>query len=204
MRVIKSKAATITLMLALFASSIGAIGLGNKNCEAKWEGSIDAEMLQQVRSDLDKASGCKVLRVDLLSPGGSVFHTLEIIHDLRKAEQAGLVVEIHGGAVVASGATFVLAAGSRGMRFVRGNSLALVHGIQSRSMFGQTCSEFVADPKTDEEKMINKLLVLMANEYAALSGKPVEETFKWLKCDNTQAGFGDLLVKLGLADHVEE
>jgi len=160
-------------------------------------------MLDQVRSDLDKAKDCKVLRVDMLSPGGSVIHTLEIVHELRKAEQAGLIVEIHGESIIASGATLVLAAGSRGSRFVRGNSLALVHGVQTFSMFGQSCKEYSMDPQEDSDKAINKLIVLLANEYAALSGKSVEETYKWLECDNTQAGFGELLVKLGLADHVE-
>jgi ATP-dependent protease ClpP protease subunit len=191
-------------VLAVFLYVSTFAGVWSRSCDVRWEGGIDAMFLQQVRTDLDNSKGCKVLRVELLSPGGSVVHTLEVVHAMREAEKDGLIIEIHGGALIASGATFVLAAGSRSLRYVRGKSLTLVHGLQSGGMFGSKCVEYTPEPKDDSEKAINVLTKLMVQEYSELSGKSVDEVSKWLKCDNTQAGFGELLVQLGLADHVEE
>ena len=199
---LRSKIAAGIAAAFLFTSAF--IGFGPNPCVTRWEGMIQADFVQQVRDDLSKAQGCKVLRVELLSPGGSVIHTLEAVHAMREAEATGLIIEIHGGALIASGATFVLGAGSRGHRYARRFSLALVHGVQRASMFSQACYEFNPEAKSDEDKITNHLIQMLIQEYALITGKSLGEISEWLKCGNSQIGYGTMLVKLGIADHDEE
>lgn len=173
----------------------------------RWEGSTDLDMLKQVRSDLESAtakdSKIKVLKVYLASGGGPVITSLEIARLIRAASDKGLIVEVHGEMLVASGGTFVLAAGTPGRRYVSKSVLVLVHGVQAGGYGGGSCKDYVAEPKTEDDKAINAILRLLRNAYVLYTKKPVAEVEKWLTCGNEQVGAGDLAVTLGLADKVE-
>jgi ATP-dependent protease ClpP protease subunit len=189
----------IAMLIFIFMAVAGANWFKTDQCSVRWEGEINDAFRTMVEQDL--AKDCPVLRVDLNSPGGEVINTLQITHEMREAK-THTIIEIHGGAEIASGATFIMANGSRGHRFARVNSLALVHGIQIGSIMGSACAE--GDNETDMGKGIGQLRKVMATEYAIATGKLYSETFNWMACNNTQAGGGELLVSLGIADHVED
>lgn len=193
-----------SLMASLMLFGCSLIPIRSGTCDVRWTGEIDNDFYKQAVQDLDNAKRCSVLRVELSSPGGSVVTTLDTVYAMRKAQKAGLVIEIHGGAMVASGATLLVGAGSHGRRFVRDNSFSLVHGVQTANMFQQKCEEYNPDASTEGEKSLNHFIVILVREYSVLSGKSIEEVSTWLRCDNSQIGFGALMVKLGLADHVEK
>ena len=186
---------------ALVLALMGLIWLYTApQCEVEWTGFIGPDMAEQVRRDLEAAQSCDVLRVDLYSPGGSVFDTLRITHFMEQAKVEGLIIEIRGHTLIASGATFVLAAGSAGSRSVAPGTVVLVHGIQA-GWYG--CIDWKPNPITEDQKLLNVIYERMVIEYSKLSGKPIKETWGWLVCSNAQAGDGHLLVNLGLADRVE-
>jgi hypothetical protein len=190
------------IKLALFAFAVFAgllLWQSSHRCEAEWTGFIGMELRQQAQNDLEAASGCDVLVVSLYSPGGSVFDTLEMVRLLEQTKRNGLVVEVRGHTLIASGATFLLAAGSPGHRYVEPETLVLIHGIQV-GWYG--CKEHVNDPKEEFDKFFNVMYERLVVEYSRLSGRPIRETWGWLECGNAQAGNGWLLKNLGLADHV--
>ena len=187
---------------ALVLALTGLIWLARApQCEVEWQGFIGSDLVEQVRHDLEAAQSCDVLRVDLYSPGGSVFDTLRIVDFMEKSKEQGLIIEVRGHTLIASGATFVLAAGSVGYRAVAEGTVVLVHGIQA-GWYG--CIDWKPNPETEDQKLLNVIYERMVKEYAKLSGKPIRETWGWLVCSNAQAGDGHLLVNLGLADRVEE
>ena len=187
---------------ALILAITGLIWLARApQCEVEWTGFIGPDMAEQVRRDLEAAKSCDVLRVSLFSPGGSVFDTLRITGFMENAKEQGLIIEVHGHTLIASGATFVLAAGSAGHRRVAEGTVVLVHGIQA-GWYG--CIDYKPNPETEDQKLLNVIYERMVIEYSKLSGKPIKETWGWLVCSNAQAGDGHLLVNLGLADRVEE
>jgi ATP-dependent protease ClpP protease subunit len=183
----------------LVALLAGYVWQAQHRCEAEWTGFIGMEMRQQAQNDLEAASGCDVLVISLYSPGGSVFDTLEMVRLVEQAKRTGLVVEIRGHTLIASGATFLLGAGSPGHRYVEPETLVLIHGIQV-GWYG--CQDHKAVPMSENELFLNTVYEQMAMTYARLSGRSIRETWGWLECGNAQAGNGWLLKNLGLADHV--
>ena len=99
----------------------------------EWISDLDEDLLKRVKNDIAYALSekKKVLQVTLTSGGGSVIWSTEIARQVWQAREKGLIVEIRGVAFVASGATFVLAAGTPGRRFVSEYTLFLVHPPQS-------------------------------------------------------------------------
>ena len=192
-----------TVFLALMLGYI-ANNTVQATCTVSWAGSIDDRFEAAAKGDLATAEKvCSKFTVRIQSGGGGVFNTLEIVKAMRDARHRGLLIETRGESLVASGATFLLAAGSPGYRHVRLQGLYLVHGIQRVSWGSQTCVDSVPKPTTDDQWVENHVIKLMATEYALLSGKPVRETVQWLRCNNTQVGNGELMVRLGLADVVD-
>ena len=171
--------------------------------EVWWEGNTDFDLLKQVRSDIDSArrnKDVKTLRVTLMSPGGPVVMIMETARLVRAASDSGLVVEIHARGVIASGGTFLLAAGTPGKRFITKETLVLVHGIQYQG----SCYAFVKDPKTEEAKAVNAILNILRDLYVRLTTQPQSLVEKWLTCGEEQVGDGQLAVDLKLADAVEK
>jgi len=172
--------------------------------EVRWEGELDLDVLKQVRNDIKyataKDSKIKVLKVRLLSHGGSAIASLAIAYMVRKASDAGLVVEIHAEAVCASGCTFVLASGTPGRRYITKSTLFLVHPLQANG----SCISYVEKPTTQEEKIYNTLLLLGRDAYAKYTKRPAAEVEDWLSCGQERAGGGELAVRLGMADAVED
>jgi len=190
---------------ALFFVSWATWAVVSNGCSASWTGSIDDRFEESAKADIQKAElYCDKLVVDIHSPGGGVFSTLEVVKAMKDARNRGLLIETRGQGIVASGATFLLGAGSPGYRHVRGRGLHLVHGIQRASWLGQSCVDLVWSPNSDDGWIENHIIKLLATEYALLTGKPVRETLQWLKCKNTQVGNGELMVRLGLADVVDK
>lgn len=172
-----------------------------------WEGETDLDMLKQVRIDISRAlyDKKKVLAVTLLSPGGPVITSLEITRQVKLAREKGLIVEIRGVALIASGATFVLSAGTPGRRFISRYTFFLVHPPQSSSWGGAPeCLTNVPDPKSVQEKAINAILRIMRDMYMEFTKKSQEEVEKWLTCGNEIVGSGELALSLGMADEVRE
>ena len=171
--------------------------------EVLWEGNTDIDMLKQVRSDLQYARDnkeIKTLRVTLISPGGPVVICIEMARLIRQASDNGLKVEMHGRGIVASCGTFVLAAGTPGLRSITKETLVLVHPPQ---LMG-SCVEYKHEPKTENEKITNAILNLGRDLYARLTGQPIATAEKWLTCGNEQAGDGQLAVDLKLADQLDK
>ena len=162
-------------------------------------------MVVRTVADFRHAEGCKVFRIDLNSPGGEVVAGIDLIRQIEKAREQGQIVEFHGGGLVASMATIVIAAGSPGHRYVYLYALVVVHGVQvSEGPFGgRECFFPVAPLTTERDKIGSALIDTMATLMSKYTGKPVEVTKSWMKCGNEQYGNGLLLVRLGLADHLE-
>ena len=200
-----------TIAFALFVGLVIVVSIwwflpSNAPFTTRWEGGIDQDFLRQVRQDIDLAwKGYKYLKVDLISPGGGVLETLETARIIHQAVHKGLVVEIHGTAIVASGGTFILAAGTPGRRYITKGTLVLIHPPQVGGGFfaPPTCGAWTENPRTELEKILNVALVLMQNAYSEYTGRDVIETRRWLTCGQEQVGDGTLAITLGLADALE-
>lgn len=169
--------------------------------DVHWEGETDYDFLKMVRNDIERARSnkeIKTLRVVLMSGGGPVVTSWEIARTVRAAADSGLVVEIHGRGLVASGGTFVLAAGTPGRRYITKEAIVLVHGVQS----GRGCLAYTKEAKTEDEKLINAVLNIGRDLYIRLTTQTKAVVEKWLTCGNEQAGDGSLAVELKLADIV--
>ena len=180
-----------------------------KVCTMEIMSTTDEAMLAYVRKTVAKAlqDKCAILEVEVFSPGGPVATSVEISHVLRRARQAGLIVATFGRSFVASGATIVLSAGTPGYRQIVKNSLVLVHGIQvSSGPFGSsmTCVDSKLEGLGEDDLLSNQVILQVAAEYAANTGKPLAQTLKWLRCDNSQVGDGSLAIRLGLADFLSD
>ena len=186
----------------LFTVSCGTLLSDQDVCKADWNGAIDSAFLTKVKADLKKGKSCEKFVVTLYSPGGSVFDTLEVVREMEEAKKYQ-IVEVHGRTWVASGATFILGSGTKGHRFVHKRTVGLLHGIQLSNGWESQCGELKESPLTDNDKLLNALILTLIMEYADAAGKSLEEVFSWLECNNTQIGPGEMFVKLGLADHVE-
>jgi ATP-dependent protease ClpP protease subunit len=174
-------------------------------CETRWEDEIGSTFVEKVRGDLGKAKDakCKKLTIRLLSPGGSVILTFEAVRLMTQAKKEGLVLEIHGDTLVASGATFVLAAGSRGYRFIDRNAVYFIHPPRRGGMFTEPkCVGLKDAPKDEDEGIDNVIVIQMAKWYQKLSGKSYEEALSWVKCGTWASGSKVAIVR-GLADREE-
>lgn len=171
-----------------------------------WTGETDVDMLKQAQIDIRRAllDRKRMLSVTLLSPGGPVITSLEIARQVWLAREKGLVVEIQCVALCASGATFVLAAGTPGKRYISRYTFFVVHSVQQVSFDSRECLGVVSEPKTAQEKAINTILRIMRDYYMLFTGKPQSEVEFWLTCGNEQIGMGELAVSLGIADAVRE
>ena len=178
-------------------------------CNATWFGEIDEGFATKVREDLRKAheKQCKPFQAALMSPGGSVIWSVEISQEIKRARLKGLIVEIHGRSLVASGALTVISAGSPGHRFIARNSLIVVHAVRRGGGFGgpPICIDLntLAGKNDEDAKVIRALLYMDITEVAENTGKPWLTVASWFTCGNEQAGPGMLLVQLGLADMEE-
>lgn len=199
---LKSKLVALTLATTLLLASVFYFSPPVASaCEARWENEVTDSLLDIVRADLARAErqGCKVLRVHLISPGGSVIAGLEIAREMRLAQARGLIMEVHGSTFVVSMATVLLAAGSPGHRYVNRNVITLIHGVSRRG----SCFYLVEKPADEDEHMGNQIILTMASVLSELTMKPKTTTLEWLRCGKPQAGNGQLLKDLGFADHLE-
>jgi ATP-dependent protease ClpP protease subunit len=176
--------------------------------DVRYEGETDYDMLKQVRSDLERAqakdSKIKVFRVHVMSPGGPVLTSLEIARMLRDASDAGLTVEIHAVGMCASGCTFLLASGTPGQRYISKYALFLVHPPQRGGMFeGPTCVKHVDKPKTQDDKVTDAILDLMADAYMRYTNHDRATVEGWITCGDERVGNGTLAVTLAIADKAE-
>jgi len=200
-----------TLILAVGVGLIVGTLVGNykpADCLASWEGSTDQSMLEEVQEDIKQAldTKCEKLIASLFSVGGPTSTSIEIAQVLRRARDEGLILEIHGRSMVASGGVLVLAAGSPGHRYIAHNSFVLIHGIQyGRGYYGGgECydgTEVEGDPEF--EYGLERTLDQMVNEMV-LAGVAKKAAYEaWTSCEGEYTGGGEMLVDLGVADWVE-
>ncbi len=201
-------------IVAIVGAVLVAIGIiltpvatgGPDTMVVRWEGESDIDMLRQVERNLNMATteGYRVLRVDLTSPGGPIITSMEIARQIRRAVDNGLIVEIHARVIVASGGTFILAAGSPGRRFVAEGTLVVMHGLQSNGfMTPLHCVEPPDNPQTEREKVLKTLTDEMVKAFSRYTRRSPDEVRGWLKCGQERAGSAALAVELGLADRQE-
>lgn len=190
--------AAVLLSLGIFVTS----AYEYNTCNVAWTGSVDA-FFDEARAQLQAAAICEKLTITLLSPGGSVFATVELSQLIKERRAAGTIVEIHGRSLVASGATVLLAAGTPGYRFIKKRTFAVVHGVQRISPFGQVCVAYNPSATSDTDRLDNHHVIVMAQEYADSTHQPLAVTLKWLECAEAHIGNGDMLVNLHIADKVE-
>jgi len=176
------------------------------DCSIELTGELSEAMLFYVRNIVRQSGDCAFLNVEIFSPGGSVALAVEISQELRRAKTSGLIVRTVGRSFVASGATLLLSAGSLGHRYISENSLVLVHGIQTQtSVFGpMKCVDRDLESTSEDGKLLNQAILLVAVEYSINTGKPLAKTLGWLARDNSQVGNGKLAIKLGLADKLSK
>lgn len=169
-------------------------------CSARWTGEIDEQFVERAQKDIDAAIevSCQILFVALYSPGGSVVDGLEVVRMMRAA-QHNLIIAVHGGGMVASMATVVLAAGTPGYRTIDPDTFTLVHGMKK---YNGECVVPVPNPAAEHEKIDNQIVYVMAHVLAELTGQGINVTLDWLKCDNSLVGNGFMLVQMGFADKV--
>jgi len=129
----------------------------------------------------------------------------EVIRLVEQAKTSGMAVEFHGGGMVASMATVLIASGSPGHRYVYEHAFVVIHGIQVQAgPFGESeCFSPTTVPVNERDRTGLQLTDTMIALLAGYAGQPVEVAASWLTCGNEQYGDGWLLVKLGLADLVE-
>lgn len=199
----------LVALLVVAVTALTSVGvwyiLPNKTaCQTSWIGETDRSFMEKVKQDLKaaKQEHCKMLKIDLLSPGGSVIFMMEIVKDIRRAEKDGLIVEIHASSLNASAATFILASGSKGHRFISKHTITLVHPPSRGYEAG--CINWIKEPLSVDSKIDNQVLNEMAQLYSELTGHPLKETRLWITCGKEYVGGADVLVKLGIADKVTE
>ncbi len=192
-------------LLLLAASLFIITGCGSRALNVEWTGSTDLSMIEKVKADIKHAQDYhyKMLRVEFISPGGPVITTLEITRRIREARDKGLLIEIHGRSLIASGAVLVLASASPGLRYIDKNSLTLIHGLQLSNWFESKCVDYTLNPKTEDDKVYNRLMEMVATDLATSTGYKVEDVLTWLKCGLEAAGGGELLINFKLADNLE-
>lgn len=212
------KLLAVLLLAAVAVVPMGA-SLFRSEKTVTWEGSTDIEMLHQAQADLkDLQAGDKIV-INLVSPGGPVITSLEIARLVRNTANRGVIVEIHGNTIIASGATFVFAAGSKGYRYMTKPTLFLVHPIQVGGGFGppmcvdrkwaqeNSASEQVREKAaglTQEQKIILMLINEMEESYMASLGQTRANVQAWLVCGDERVGNAKLAVEMGFADKIED
>jgi len=194
--------------LVLFTAFVGYGAIWERPTgpiDVLWQGETDVEMLNQIRHDVTAAQQAgRPLRAHLVTPGGPVVLCLEMARLIRNASDNGTVVEIHGEGLVASCGTFVLASGTPGHRYISQTALFLVHPMKSGGMFQEpTCLAPVADPKTEDEKVVNELYLNAWRTYARMTGRSLADVKSWMSCGNETVG-ADMAVAMGIADKVEK
>jgi len=179
-------------------------------CSTRWVGEVDKFFAERVRDDLQAAqeAKCRKLTIVLMSPGGSVIWSVEASQEMKRARAKGLILEIHGRSLVASGATLIIAAGSPGSRFIASNSLTLIHGVQRGGGFLEPpiCVDLpsIAMQNNEEAKILRRVLTMIVSELSDSINKKFAEVEQWFRCGKEQAGPGSLLVELGIADKEEK
>jgi ATP-dependent protease ClpP protease subunit len=199
--------ATGLLLLGLLGGLQGIhaareLALGDA-CKLELLESITGETLGKVRQAVDRAvaSECEALQVEIFSPGGGAFESIEVAQTLRRARHK-LRIETIGRSQVVSGATFILASGSPGHRYIEENAVFMVHGVQVGNYFTSECKGVTLPAETETDKYINRLIEALAQEYSNATGVPLEETEAWLICGNESVGGGQLAIDMGLADRL--
>lgn len=174
---------------------------GGAECSAYWFGEVDVALVRQVREDLSRAitAKCPTFYVELHSPGGSVVQGFEIIRFMREAKQHGLIIEMHGGAVVASMAVPILASASKGHRYAELNTLTVIHSMTK----GYVCVEYTPNPKTEDEAVTNQLIRTFAAIFADATGEHPDRYLPWFTCGFFLVGNAELLKALKLIDHID-
>ena len=200
-------ALSLTLSLLLNACYVFSSLPDPSLCKAWWSGEINDEFAEKVRADFDRVrgNGCEKVTIALSSPGGYVVAGLETIRLMREAQGQGLVVEVHGGALVASMAVVVLAAGTPGHRYTNEHTLVIVHGPrQQETLFEPArCLSTVPNPKDENDKILNQIINTMTAVLVETTGRSWVEVSDWFACGKEQVGDGSLLVHLGIADALQ-
>ena len=200
----------LTLTLSLFLNACGYVfsSLPDPSlCKAWWTGEINDEFVEQARADFERvqANGCEKVTIALNSPGGYVVAGLETIRLMREAQAGGLIVEVYGGALVASMAVVVMAAGSPGHRIANDHTLVIVHGPRQREtpFEPMRCLGLVPNPTGENDKILNQIIATMTAVLVETTGRPWAEVSTWFACGQEQVGDGSLLVSLGIADALQ-
>lgn len=196
----KKWAAPILALMILTAGLLILLPSKHKpQCSVRWDDSVHGGLLLQATKDFENAKGCRVLSIDLISPGGSIAAGIELIRQIERAKAQGMIVELHGGGHVASMATVILASGSLGHRYVYEYALVGIHGVQ----YGGECTYPKPPFVNEQDRMLNASAETLAALLSKYTGHPLEVTQSWLTCGNEQYGNGQLLLKLGFVDHIE-
>ena len=169
-------------------------------CRTRWSDSVDSTFLEKAIKDLDRfqANDCKHAVIEINSPGGEVVRGLEVIRQMRETRKH-MILETRGGAMAASMATVILAAGTPGYRLIDKHSLVIIHAIKRNDV----CLVYKSKSLTEEGRMDSQLILTMASVLSELTQKPLPVTMKWLVCGKGQIGGGALALQLGLADRLQ-
>jgi ATP-dependent protease ClpP protease subunit len=194
------------LLVVLSALLFGAYYLtlpSKEYCSVEWTGEVDSNFEKIVAESLKR--NCDTLYVTLDSPGGYVDAGLSVVARMRDFQKDGGEIAIHGRGTVASAATWILGAGTRGQRTIAKNTLTLIHGMQRVSTFSHECVGYKTEYEDlidDENKINDGLMDTIATLYAEETGYSAEDTLTWMNCRATTVGNGEMLVNYNLADKV--
>ena len=197
----------LTVSLFLYACSIVSWEPDPSLCRAWWTGEINDVFVEKAQTDLERVqlNGCRLVTIALNSPGGYVTDGLEVIRLMRKARAEDMIVSVHGGAVVASMAILVMAAGTPGYRYTDPHTLVVVHGPrgQATPFEPATCLAVVLNPTTEEDRVLNQIINTMIAVLVENTGRAWHEVSAWFECGQEQVGDGSLLIVLGVADAIK-
>ena len=194
----------LALLTAFIPTNVGARSEHIVCGPQRWEGEIDWDFLRVVRNDFEMAEklGCSKLIVHFTSQGGYVLTALMVVAAIRAAKSRGLLIEIHGGRLVASAALFVLAEGTPGYRYAQQDSLVVIHAMSAR--FGDCLVYPPPEAVSEEDQAIRQLYNMSFRVLARSTGWTVAQVKEWFDCSRSIVGGGEVLILYRLADHMED
>ncbi len=170
------------------------------------DGVIQPSTIDDVRKVIDEVETKQLKKVVLgiISPGGEAISGFTVARMLRKLSNKGVIVEIHAFGLCASACTWILASGTPGYRFVDKYTFVLIHPVQNMKNGEMSCMSTIKDPKTVEDRINNLYLQIAKELYMEFTGHAAKTVEEWMTCGREQAGEGQLLITLGMADKLDD
>jgi len=168
---------------------------------------IDFNNIRDVFLSL-KSISYKVVVIDLLTSGGSLFDAMGIISIFKEQQSTGKIIEIRGRGLIASAGLLILISGNPGYRYLDEWSMIMFHEFWQFKFFA---IETPAD-KEEEAKIMRKIQDKV-NDYIIMHSKITKQELNekikkkelWLDADEAvKYGFADTVKRFGTFTKIEK